>query len=54
MLLTFDEVIDAPTVQRFRATLANADWIDGVVNAGTLSRAVKFNQQLDDHAPQAI
>ena len=54
MLLTFDEVLDAATVRRFRDVLANADWIDGVVNAGTLSRAVKFNQQLDDHSPQAI
>ena len=54
MLLTFDEVIDAPTLERFRAALANAGWIDGVVNAGTLSRAVKFNEQLDDRSPQAI
>ena len=54
MLLTFDEVIDAPTLERFRAALANAGWIDGVVHAGTLSRAVKFNEQLDDRSPQAI
>jgi len=54
MLLTFDEVIDAPTLERFRAALANAGWIDSVVNAGTLSRAVKFNEQLDDRSPQAI
>jgi PKHD-type hydroxylase len=54
MLLTFDEVLDAATVQRFRTALASADWVDGVVNAGTLSRAVKFNRQLDDRSAQAI
>lgn len=54
MLMTFDDVLDAALVQRFRTALANAEWIDGVVTAGSLSRAVKHNQQLDEAAPLAI
>jgi PKHD-type hydroxylase len=54
MLMTYDDVFDAATVQRFRAALANAEWIDGAVTAGSLSRSVKQNQQLDDDSSTAI
>ena len=54
MLMTYDDVLDAATVQRFREALAGAEWIDGATTAGSLSRAVKRNQQLDDRSPTAI
>lgn len=54
MLMTYDDVLDAATVQRFREALAGAEWIDGATTAGSLSRAVKRNQQLDDRSPAAV
>ena len=54
MLMTFDDVFDVATAHRFRAQLAAAEWIDGAASAGSLSRAVKHNLQLDDRSSLAI
>ncbi len=54
MLMTFDDVLDVATVQRFRTQLIGAEWIGGAATAGSLSRAVKHNLQLDDRSALAI
>lgn len=46
MLLTVPDVLDADTVQRARALLANAPWTDGRSTAGPQAAAVKNNEQL--------
>ncbi len=54
MLLTIDNVLDKTEVARFRAELDRATWVDGQVTAGTLSRSVKRNEQLDADSELAI
>src|SRR5574343_1297772 len=54
MLIPVCGVLRKEEVQEFRQLLDQADWQDGLKTAGTLARAVKRNQQLDDASPLAI
>jgi PKHD-type hydroxylase len=47
-VLTPDELIEA------RRLLANAQWVDGKVTAGTQAAVVKNNQQLPESAPEIL
>jgi PKHD-type hydroxylase len=51
MLLHIENVLDAATVERMRARLENAPWIDGRETVGPQGAQVKRNQQLPDAAP---
>jgi PKHD-type hydroxylase len=51
MLLHIANVLDAATVERMRARLENAPWIDGRETVGPQGAQVKRNQQLPDAAP---
>jgi PKHD-type hydroxylase len=53
VLLAIPDVLDRPTVDRFRAALADADWGDGAVTAGHQSARVKHNLQIDERDPLA-
>lgn len=53
MLITIDNVLSKDEVRQFRAYLDAATWNDGAASAGTLARAVKHNEQLDDDAEPA-
>lgn len=48
MLTIIDELLDTHTVRYFRERLAGAHWIDGRATAGSVSREVKANEQVDD------
>jgi PKHD-type hydroxylase len=48
MLTVIDAVLDGAALQHFRQRLQQADWQSGLSTAGSLSRAVKSNQQLDE------
>ncbi|WP_024538716.1 Fe2+-dependent dioxygenase [Comamonas badia] len=48
MLISIDQVLTKTEVAQFRAELDTADWEDGARTAGTLAKAVKHNQQLQD------
>ncbi len=54
MLNLFDSVLDSASVLHYRARLDSATWIDGRATAGSLSRSVKQNQQLDSQSDLAI
>lgn len=54
MLNVIEDVLDRDMARRFHAALSNAPWIDGRATAGSLSAAVKANQQLDDQSELAI
>ncbi|MET0377913.1 MAG: Fe2+-dependent dioxygenase [Spongiibacteraceae bacterium] len=54
MLIAIENVLSKDEVKQFRAHLDGADWQDGVKTAGTLARAQKYNQQLDESAELAI
>lgn len=54
MLISIERVLDKDEVRAFRARLDAADWQDGARTAGTLARAAKHNQQLDDAAEPAL
>jgi PKHD-type hydroxylase len=51
MLLQIPQLLDIDTLKHCREILANADWVDGRITAGTQSAAVKHNQQLPDTSP---
>lgn len=51
MLLHIENVLDAAAVERIRARLASAEWIDGRETVGSQGARVKRNQQLPDAAP---
>ena len=55
MLVHIENVLSAEQVKLVRAKLeaADAPWVDGRVTAGFQGAPVKFNQQLDEHAPLA-
>ncbi|MEO8136271.1 MAG: Fe2+-dependent dioxygenase [Betaproteobacteria bacterium] len=53
MLLHVPEVLDADRLQRIRALLAEAAWVDGRITAGTQSAQAKNNQQLPEDAEAA-
>ncbi len=48
MLTVVDELLDAQAVRHFRARLAGARWVHGRATAGSVSREVKANEQVDD------
>jgi len=48
MLLIIENVLSAEEAREFRAALGSGPWQDGRASAGTLSVAVKDNQQLQD------
>lgn len=54
MLIPIRNVLSKDEVRQFRAHLDQAPWQDGLKTAGTLARASKRNQQLDDNSDTAI
>lgn len=54
MLIPIEGVLSKDEVREFRRLLDQAQWQDGLKTAGTLARAVKRNQQLEDGSPLAI
>ncbi len=54
MLLHVPNVLDPAALARVRALLADADWVDGRVTAGTQSAEVKNNLQLPEDSAAAI
>lgn len=54
MLIPIEGVLTKTEVAEFRARLERAEWRDGAATAGTLARAVKRNQQLEDGSPLAV
>ena len=54
MLIPIEGVLAKTEVAEFRARLERAEWRDGAATAGTLARAVKRNQQLEDGSPLAV
>jgi PKHD-type hydroxylase len=54
MLLVIEDVLSKAGVAQMRARLDSAKWIDGRVNAGTMSREVKQNMQLAENDDLAI
>lgn len=53
MLLHVPQVLDRETVQQCRALLAEAQWTDGRVTAGSQAEKYKNNYQLPEEAPAA-
>ncbi|MBU6478615.1 MAG: Fe2+-dependent dioxygenase [Xanthomonadaceae bacterium] len=51
MLLHIDNLLDVATVERMRAKLDAAEWIDGRETVGPQGALVKRNQQLPDASP---
>lgn len=51
MLLHIENLLDTATVERMRAKLDGADWIDGRETVGPQGALVKRNQQLPDTSP---
>ena len=54
MLLHVPEVLEPDEVRRLRALLAESEWVDGRVTAGTQSAQTKNNRQVPDGSPAAI
>jgi len=54
MLIPIYQVLDKNEVQHFRAQLAQGSWHDGALTAGSLGRAIKSNQQLDENCEIAV
>lgn len=53
MILHIPNVLDAATLARCRQLLAEADWADGRITAGTQAAVAKNNKQLPEDSPQA-
>jgi PKHD-type hydroxylase len=51
MLLHIENLLDGAAVERIRAKLATAEWIDGRETVGPQGALVKRNQQLPDASP---
>ena len=51
MLLHIENLLDSAAVERIRAKLAAAEWIDGRETVGPQGALVKRNQQLPDGSP---
>ena len=51
MLLHIENLLDGVAVERIRAKLAAAEWIDGRETVGPQGALVKRNQQLADASP---
>ena len=54
MLLHVPEVLEPDEVRRLRALLAEAEWVDGRITAGTQSAQAKNNRQVPDGSPAAV
>lgn len=54
MLLQVPNVLNTEELAEARRLLADADWVDGRVTAGTQAALVKNNQQLPENAPQIV
>jgi PKHD-type hydroxylase len=54
MLLHVPEVLVTDEVRRLRALLAEAEWVDGRITAGTQSAQAKNNRQVPDGSPAAV
>jgi len=54
MLLHIPEVLSQTELQRVRAILAEGEWADGRITAGSQSAQAKNNLQLPDDAPAAV
>ncbi|MFT3931382.1 MAG: Fe2+-dependent dioxygenase [Spongiibacteraceae bacterium] len=54
MLIPIHQVLSKDEVAQFRAQLDKSPWEDGVKTAGSLSRSIKQNQQLDENSELAI
>lgn len=52
MLLQIANVLNEQELNQARALLAEAQWVDGRVTAGTQAALVKNNQQLPEESPQ--
>lgn len=52
MLLQIPDILTAEELAEVRRLLADADWVDGKVTAGTQAATVKNNQQLPENAPE--
>jgi len=53
MLLTISDFLSRDEVSHFREALRTAPWVDGRVNAGSLSSHVKHNEQVETESPVA-
>ena len=53
MLLRVPQVLNADELQQMQSLMANAEWVDGKVTAGTQSAQVKRNIQLPESSPEA-
>jgi PKHD-type hydroxylase len=54
MLITIPDVLTAEQVAQARATLAEANWVDGRVTAGYQAQEVKRNMQIPEGSPVAV
>jgi PKHD-type hydroxylase len=54
MLITIEKVLSTAELAHFRQQLAGAHWADGGATAGSLARAAKRNQQLQDGTEPAV
>ncbi len=54
MILTLPRILNEHELAQFRQHLEAADWQDGRVTAGSLSAAVKDNQQLEEDVEPAL
>lgn len=54
MLISIDHVLTKTEVRQFRAELDAAHWQAGSATAGTLAKAVKHNEQIEDGSALAV
>jgi PKHD-type hydroxylase len=54
MILHLPQILDADRLARCRALLAEAEWADGRITAGTQAATAKNNRQLPEDSPQAL
>ncbi|CAG0992750.1 PKHD-type hydroxylase [Methylophilaceae bacterium] len=54
MLLQVPDLLNAEELAEMRRLLAQSEWVDGRVTAGTQAALVKNNQQLPENAPQVM
>ncbi len=52
MLLQIPHVLNTDELTQAKSLLADADWVDGRITAGSQAATVKNNQQLSEQAPQ--
>lgn len=54
MLLQIPNVLNGEEILKAKKLIAEAQWVDGKVTAGTQAATVKNNQQLPESAPQIM